>query len=213
MALLFALNEGGYSSGHCSGLSPDSLFMQRDGRRSLHHQNAGKISRCFIIPIPHPHIDSRLRSAPVRRLVFDLEILVGQIMFFIRSHEIQCESNLFDTKCPAIRSNTKWIHIRLYAIRSESILIQIRFRAIRCNSKLIRFRLHAIRCKSNLFYTRCRAIRCNTKLIRIRLHAIRSTSNLFDMRYHAIRSETKLIQVGLHAIRSKSEWLQYVSCA
>jgi len=47
MALLFALNEGGYSSGHCSGLSPDSLFMQRDGRRSLHHQNAGKIRRCF----------------------------------------------------------------------------------------------------------------------------------------------------------------------
>ena len=158
MALLFVLNEGGYSSGHCSGLSPDSLFMQRDGRRSLHHQNAGKIRRCFIIPIPHPHIDSRLRSAPVRRLVFDLEILVGQIVFFIRSHEIKCESNLFDTKYPAIRSKTKLIHIRLYAIRSESILIQIRFRAIRCNSKLIRFRLHAIRSKSVLIQIRCRAI-------------------------------------------------------
>ena len=144
MALLFALNEGGYSSGHCSGLSPDSLFMQRDGRRSLHHQNAGKIRRCFVIPIPHPHIDSRLRSAPVRRLVFDLEILVGQIVFFIRSHEIQCESNLFDTKCPAIRSNTKWIHVRLHTIRSES----------------------------NQFHTRCYAIRCKTKLIHIRLHAI-----------------------------------------
>jgi len=74
MALLFALNQGGYSSGHCSGLSPDSLFMQRGGRRSLHHQNAGKIRRCFIIPMPYPHIDSRLRSAPVRPPVFDLEI-------------------------------------------------------------------------------------------------------------------------------------------
>ena len=179
MALLFALNEGGYSSGHCSGLSPDSLFMQRDGRRSLHHQNAGKISRCFIIPIPHPHIDSRLRSAPVRRLVFDLEILVGQIVFFISSYEIQCESNLFDTKCPAIRSNTKWIHVRL----------------------------HTIRRKSNLFHTKCCAIRCKTKLIRIRLHDIRSKSNLFFMRCHAIRCETKLIRVRLHAIRCKSEWL------
>ena len=139
MALLFALNEGGYSSGHCSGLSPDSLFMQRGGRRSLHHQNAGKISRCFIIPIPHPHIDSRLRSAPVRRLVFDLEILVGQIVFFIRSHEIQCKSNLFDTKC----------------------------RAIRCKKKLIRFRWHDIRSKSNLFHMKCHAIRYKTKLIRI----------------------------------------------
>jgi len=173
MALLFALNEGGYSSGHCSGLSPDSLFMQRDGRRSLHHQNAGKISRCFIIPIPHPHIDSRLRSAPVRRLVFDLEILVGQIVFFIRSYEIQCESNLFDTKCPAIRSNTKWIHIRLHAIRSESNLFFMRYHAIRSNIKLICVRLHTIRSKSNLFNTRCRAIRCNTKWIHFRLHAIR----------------------------------------
>ena len=207
MALLFALNEGGYSSGHCSGLSPDSLFMQRDGRRSLHHQNAGKISRCFIIPIPHPHIDSRLRSAPVRRLVFDLEILVGQIMFFIRSHEIQCESNLFDTKCPAIRSNTKWIHIRLYAIRSESILIQIRFRAIRCNSKLIRFRLHAIQSKLVLIQIRCRAIRSKTKLIRFRLHAMRSKSNLFHTKCCAIRCETKLIRVRLHDIRCKSELL------
>ena len=213
MALLFALNQGGYSSGHCSGLSPDSLFMQRDGRRSLHHQNAGKIRRCFIISMPHPHIDSRLRSVPVRRLVFDLEILVGQIVFLIRLHDIQCESNLIQIRYPAIRCNTKLICFRLHAIRSKSNLFHTRCPAIRCNTKLIRSRLHAIRSKSNLFYTRCRAIRCNTKLIRIRLHAIRSTSNLFDMRYHAIRSETKLIQVGLHAIRSKSEWLQYVSCA
>jgi|GEM_PF-2017512 len=212
MALLFALNEGGYSSGHCSGLSPDSLFMQRDGRRSLHHQNAGKISRCFIIPIPHPHIDSRLRSAPVRRLVFDLEILVGQIVFFIRSHEIQCESNLFDTKCPAIRSNTKWIHIRLYAIRSESILIQIRFRAIRCNSKLIRFRLHAIRSESNFFHMRCRAIRIETKWIHIRLHAIRGKSILIQFRCPAIRCETKWIHVRLHDIRSESKSLQCIGC-
>lgn len=212
MALLFALNEGGYSSGHCSGLSPDSLFMQRDGRRSLHHQNAGKISRCFIIPIPHPHIDSRLRSAPVRRLVFDLEILVGQIVFFIRSHEIQCESNLFDTKCPAIRSNTKWIHIRLYAIRSESILIQIRFRAIRCNSKLIRFRLHAIRNESNFFHMRCRAIRIETKWIHIRLHAIRGKSILIQFRCPAIRCETKWIHVRLHDIRSESKSLQCIGC-
>ncbi len=212
MALLFALNEGGYSSGHCSGLSPDSLFMQRDGRRSLHHQNAGKISRCFIIPIPHPHIDSRLRSAPVRRLVFDLEILVGQIVFFIRSHEIQCESNLFDTKCPAIRSNTKWIHIRLYAIRSESILIQIRFRAIRCNSKLIRFRLHAIRSESNFFHMRCHAIRIETKWIHIRLHAIRGKSILIQFRCPAIRCETKWIHVRLHDIRSESKSLQCIGC-
>ena len=212
MALLFALNEGGYSSGHCSGLSPDSLFMQRDGRRSLHHQNAGKISRCFIIPIPHPHIDSRLRSAPVRRLVFDLEILVGQIVFFIRSHEIQCESNLFDTKCPAIRSNTKWIHIRLYAIRSESILIQIRFRAIRCNSKLIRFRLHAIRSESNFFHMRCRAIRIETKWIHIRLHAILGKSILIQFRCPAIRCETKWIHVRLHDIRSESKSLQCIGC-
>lgn len=212
MALLFALNEGGYSSGHCSGLSPDSLFMQRDGRRSLHHQNAGKISRCFIIPIPHPHIDSRLRSAPVRRLVFDLEILVGQIVFFIRSHEIQCESNLFDTKCPAIRSNTKWIHIRLYAIRSESILIQIRFCAIRCNSKLIRFRLHAIRSESNFFHMRCRAIRIETKWIHIRLHAIRGKSILIQFRCPAIRCETKWIHVRLHDIRSESKSLQCIGC-
>ena len=212
MALLFALNEGGYSSGHCSGLSPDSLFMQRGGRRSLHHQNAGKISRCFIIPIPHPHIDSRLRSAPVRRLVFDLEILVGQIVFFIRSHEIQCESNLFDTKCPAIRSNTKWIHIRLYAIRSESILIQIRFRAIRCNSKLIRFRLHAIRNESNFFHMRCRAIRIETKWIHIRLHAIRGKSILIQFRCPAIRCETKWIHVRLHDIRSESKSLQCIGC-
>ena len=192
MALLFALNEGGYSSGHCSGLSPDSLFMQRDGRRSLHHQNAGKISRCFIIPIPHPHIDSRLRSAPVRRLVFDLEILVGQIVFFIRSHEIQCESNLFDTKCPAIRSNTKWIHVRLHAIRSESNLFDMKYPAIRSNTKLICFRLHAIRSKSNPFHTRCPAIRCKTKLICFRLHAIRSKSNLFHTRCPAIRCHSKL---------------------
>ena len=212
MALLFALNEGGYSSGHCSGLSPDSLFMQRDGRRSLHHQNAGKISRCFIIPIPHPHIDSRLRSAPVRRLVFDLEILVGQIVFFIRSHEIQCESNLFDTQCHAIRSNTKWIHIRLYAIRSESILIQIRFRAIRCNSKLIRFRLHAIRSESNFFHMRCRAIRIETKWIHIRLHAIRGKSILIQFRCPAIRCETKWIHVRLHDIRSESKSLQCIGC-
>ena len=207
MALLFALNEGGYSSGHCSGVSPDSLFMQRDGRRSLHHQNAGKIRRCFIIPIPHPHIDSRLRSAPVRRLVFDLEILVGQIVFFIRSHEIQCESNLFDTKCPAIRSETKLIHIRLHAIRSESNLFFMRYHAILCKTKLIHARLHTIRSKSNLFHTKCCAIRCETKLIRSRLHDIRSKSNLFFMRCHAIRCETKLIRVRLHAIRCKSEWL------
>ena len=165
MALLFALNEGGYSSGHCSGLSPDSLFMQRDGRRSLHHQNAGKIRRCFIIPIPHPHIDSRLRSAPVRRLVFDLEILVGQIVFFIRSHEIQCESNLFDTKCPAIRSNTKWIHVRLHTIRSESNQFHTRCYAIRCKTKLINSRLHAIL--------------CNTKLNHFRWHAIWRGSNTY----------------------------------
>jgi len=170
MALLFALNEGGYSSGHCSGLSPDSLFMQRDGRRSLHHQNAGKISRCFIIPIPHPHIDSRLRSAP--GLVFDLEILVGQIVFFIRSHEIQCESNLFDTKCPAIRSNTKWIHARLHTIRSKSNLFHMRCRAIRCKTKLIRSRLHAIRFDTKWIYYELHAIRCKTELIRFRLHAI-----------------------------------------
>ena len=141
---------GCYSSGHCSGLSPDSLFMQRGGRRSLHHQNAGKISRCFIIPIPHPHIDSRLRSAPVRRPVFDLEILVGQIVFFIRSHEIQCESNLFDTKCSAIRNNTKWIHVRLHTIRSKSNLFHTKCCAIRYKTKLIRVRLHDIRCKSEL---------------------------------------------------------------
>lgn len=207
MALLFALNEGGYSSGHCSGLSPDSLFMQRDGRRSLHHQNAGKISRCFIIPIPHPHIDSRLRSAPVRRLVFDLEILVGQIVFFIRSHEIQCESNLFDTKCPAIRSDTKWIHVRLHAIRSKSNLFHTKCCAIRCKTKLIHIRLHAMRSKSNLFHMKCRAIRCNTKLILFRLHDIRSKSNLFNTRCRAIRCETKLIRSRLHAIRCKSEML------
>lgn len=164
MALLFALNEGGYSSGHCSGLSPDSLFMQRDGRRSLHHQNAGKIRRCFIIPMPHPHIDSRLRSAPVRLLVFDLEILVGQILFLIRWHDIRIESNLFDTKCRAIRSKTKLIHVRLHAIRSESNLFFMRYHAIRSNTKLIRVRLHAIRSKSNLFRTRCPAIRCHSKL-------------------------------------------------
>ena len=185
MALLFALNEGGYSSGHCSGLSPDSLFMQRGGRRSLHHQNAGKIRRCFVIPIPHPHIDSRLRSAPVRRLVFDLEILVGQIVFFIRSHEIQCKSNLFDTKYPAIRSKTKLIHVRLHTIRS----------------------------KSNLFRTKCCAIRGNTKLIHIRLHAIRSESNLFFIRYHAIRSNIKLICVRLHDIRSESNLFHTKCCA
>ena len=179
MALLFALNEGGYSSGHCSGFSPDSLFMQRGGRRSLHHQNAGKIRRCFIIPIPHPHIDSRLRSAPVRRLVFDLEILVGQIVFFIRSYEIQCESNLFDTKYPAIRSKTKLIH----------------------------FRLHTIRSKSNLFHTKCYAIRCKTKLIRVRLHDIWSKSILIQFRCRAIRCNTKWIHFRLHAIRCKSEWL------
>ena len=180
MALLFALNEGGYSSGHCSGLSPDSLFMQRGGRRSLHHQNAGKISRCFIIPIPHPHIDSRLRSAPVRRLVFDLEILVGQIVFFIRSHAIRSESNLFHIICRAIRCKTKLIYIRLHAIRSKSVLIQIRCRAIRSKTKLIHVRLHAMRSKSNLFHTRCPAIRCETKLIHFRLHAIRSESELLQ---------------------------------
>ena len=179
MALLFALNEGGYSSGHCSGLSPDSLFMQRDGRRSLHHQNAGKIRRCFIIPIPRPHIDSCFRSAPARRLVFDLEILVGQIVFFIRSHEIQCKSNLFDTKC----------------------------RAIRCKKKLIRFRWHDIRSKSNLFHMKCHAIRYKTKLIRIRLQAIRSKSILIQFRFRAIRCNTKWIHFRLHAIRCKSEWL------
>ena len=205
MALLFALNEGGYSSGHCSGLSPDSLFMQRDGRRSLHHQNAGKIRCCFIIPKPHPHIDSRLRSAPVRRLVFDLEILVGQIVFFIRSHEIQCESNLFDTKCPAIRSNTKWIHVRLHTIRSKSNLFHTKCCAIRSETKWIYVRLHAMRSKSNLFHMKCRAIRSNTKWIHVRLHTIRSKSNLFHMRCRAIRCETKLIHVRLHAIRRKSE--------
>ena len=185
MALLFALNEGGYSSGHCSGLSPDSLFMQRGGRRSLHHQNAGKIRRCFINPIPHPHIDSRLRSAPVRLLVFDLEILVGQIVFLIRLHDIQCESNLIQIRCPAIRYNTKLIHSRLHAIRS----------------------------KSNLFHTRCPAIRCKTKLIRSRLHAIRSKSILICTRSPAIWSKTKLNHFRLHDIRRKSEWLQCVSCA
>lgn len=180
MALLFALNQGGYSSGHCSGLSPDSLFMQRDGRRSLHHQNAGKISRCFIIPIPHPHIDSRLRSAPVRRQVFDLEILVGQIVFLIRLHDIRIESNLFDTKCRAIRCETKLIRFRLHTIRNKSILIQVRCRAIRCNTKLIHVRLHDIPSKSNLFDARCHAIRFNTKFIRVRLHAIRSKSILIS---------------------------------
>ena len=172
MALLFALNEGGYSSGHCSGLSPDSLFMQRGGRRSLHHQNAGKISRCFIIPIPHPHIDSRLRSAPVRRLVFDLEILVGQILFLIRLHEIQCESNLFDIKCPAIRSDTKWIHVRL----------------------------HTIRRKSNLFHTKCCAIRSETKWIYVRLHAIRSESNLFFHEIQCNPKQNKIdsFQIACH---------------
>ena len=185
MALLFALNEGGYSSGHCSGLSPDSLFMQRDGRRSLHHQNAGKIRRCFIIPMPYPHIDSRLRSAPVRLLVFDLEILVGQIVFLIRLHDIQCESNL----------------------------IQIRYPAIRCKTKLIHIRLHAIRSKSNLFHVRCPAIQVETKLIHVRLHAIRSKSNLFHVRCPAIQVETKLIHVRLHAIRSESNLIQFVGCA
>ena len=180
MALLFALNEGGYSSGHCSGLSPDSLFMQRGGRRSLHHQNAGKIRRCFIIPIPRPHMESCFRSAPARLLVFDLEILVGQIVSFIRLHDIRIESNLFDTKCRAIRSNTKLIYIRLHAIRSKSNLFHTKWRAIRCNTKLICFRLHAIRSKSKLFRMRCRAIRCNTKLILFRLHAIRSESNLLQ---------------------------------
>ena len=138
-----------------------------------------KLGAVFIIPIPHPHIDSRLRSAPVRRLVFDLEILVGQIVFFIRLHEIQCESNLFDTKCPAIRSNTKWIHVRLHAIRS----------------------------KSNLFHTKCCAIRCKTKLIRVRLHAIWSKSILIQFRCRAIRCNTKWIHFRLHDIRCKSEWL------
>ena len=213
MALLFALNEGGYSSGHCSGLSPDSLFMQRGGRRSLHHQNAGKISRCFIIPIPHPHIDSRLRSAPVRRLVFDLEILVGQIVFFIRSHEIQCESNLFDTKYPAIRSNTKWIHVRLHAMRSKSNLFFMRYHAILCKTKLIHARLHTIRSKSNLFHTKCCAIRCETKLVRSRLHDIRSKSILIQFRCRAIRCETKLIHFRLHDIRGESNLLQFVGCA
>lgn len=207
MALLFALNEGGYSSGHCSGLSPDSLFMQRGGRRSLHHQNAGKISRCFIIPIPHPHIDSRLRSAPVRRLVFDLEILVGQIVFFIRSHEIQCESNLFDTKCPAIRSNTKWIHVRLHTIRSELNQFHTRCYAIRCKTKLIHIRLHAIRSESNQFFMRYRTIRSKTKLIYVRLHDIWSKSILIQFRCRAIRCKTKLIRVRLHDIRCKSELL------
>jgi len=207
MALLFALNEGGYSSGHCSGLSPDSLFMQRDGRRSLHHQNAGKISRCFIIPIPHPHIDSRLRSAPVRRLGFDLEILVGQIVFFIRSHEIQCESNLFDTKCPAIRSNTKWIHVRLHTIRSELNQFHTRCHAIRCKTKLIYIRLHAIRSESNQFFMRYRTIRSKTKLIYVRLHDIWSKSILIQFRCRAIRCKTKLICVRLHDIRCKSELL------
>ena len=213
MALLFALNEGGYSSGHCSGLSPDSLFMQRDGRRSLHHQNAGKISRCFIIPIPHPQIDSRLRSAPVRRLVFDLEILVGQIVFFIRSHEIQFESNLFDTKFPAIRSNTKWIHVRLHTIRRKSNLFHTKCCAIRCKTELIYIRLHAIRSESNMFYTRCHAIRSNTKRIHVRLHTIRSKSNLFHTKCCAIRCETKLIRIRLHDIRCKSEWLQCIGSA
>ena len=180
MALLFALNEGGYSSGHCSGLSPDSLFMQRGGRRSLHHQNAGKIRRCFINPIPHPHIDSRLRSAPVRRLVFDLEILVGQIVFLIRLHDIQCESNLIQTRYPAIRSKAKLIRFRLHDIRSKSNLFDVRCPAIWCNTKLICYRLHAIRSKSNLFHTRCHAIRCETKLIHFRLHAIRGESNLLQ---------------------------------
>lgn len=212
MALLFALNEGGYSSGHCSGLSPDSLFMQRGGRRSLHHQNAGKIRRCFIIPIPHPHIDSRLRSAPVRRLVFDLEILVGQIVFFIRSHEIQCESNLFDTKCPTIRSKTKLIHVRLHTIRSKSDLFHMKCPAIRCKTKLIYIRLHAIRSKSVLIQIRCRAIRSKTKLIHVRLHAMRSKSNLFHTRCPAIWYNTKLIRFRLHAIRRKSEWLQCIGC-
>ena len=179
MALLFALNEGGYSSGHCSGLSPDSLFMQRDGRRSLHHQNAGKISRCFIIPIPRPHMESCFRSAPVRRLVFDLEILVGKIVFFIRSHEIQCESNFFDTKCLAIRSNTKWIHVRLHAIRSESNQFHTRCYAIRCKTKLIRFRLHAIQCKTKLINSRLYAILCNTKLNNFRWRAIWRESNTY----------------------------------
>lgn len=212
MALLFALNQGGYSSGHCSGLSPDSLFMQRGGHRSLHHQNAGKIRRYFIIPMPHPHIDSRLRSAPVRRPVFDLEILVGQIVFLIRLHEIQCKSNLIHTRCPAIRCNTKLIHSRLHAIRSESKLFYMRCRAIRCNTKLICFRLHAIRSKSNLFHTRCPAIRCKTKLIRSRLHAIRSKSILIYFRCPAIRCNTKLIRLRLHSIRSESKWLQCVGC-
>lgn len=212
MALLFALNEGGYSSGHCSGLSPDSLFMQRGGHRSLHHQNAGKIRRCFINPIPHPHIDSRLRSAPVRRPVFDLEILVGQIVFLIRWHDIRIESNLFDTKCSAIRCNTKLILLRLHAIRSESNLFDMKYPAIRSKTKLIRFRLHAIRSESNLFFMRYHAIRSNTKLIRVRLHAIRSESNLFHVRCPAIRCNTKLIQVRLHDIRSESKWLQCIGC-
>ena len=213
MALLFALNEGGYSSGHCSGLSPDSLFMQRGGHRSLHHQNAGKIRRCFIIPMPYPHIDSRLRSAPVRRQVFDLEILVGQIVFLIRLHDIQCESNLIQIRCPAIRCETKLIYSRLHAIRSESNLFHTRCRAIRSKTKLIRFRLHAIRSKSNLFHVRCPAIQVETKLIHVRLHAIRSKSNLFHVRFPAIRCKTKLICFRLRDIRSKSEWLQCVSCA
>ena len=172
MALLFALNEGGYSSGHCSGLSPDSLFMQRGGHRSLHHQNGGKIRRCFINPIPHPHIDSPLRSAPVRRPVFDLEILVGQIVFFIRSHEIQCESNLIQIRCPAIRSKTKLICFRLHDIRSKLNLFNVRCPAIQVETKLIHVRLHAIRSKSNLFHMKCPAIRCETKWIHVRLHAI-----------------------------------------
>ena len=212
MALLFALNEGGYSSGHCSGLSPDSLFMQRGGRRSLHHQNAGKISRCFIIPIPHPHIDSRLRSAPVRRLVFDLEILVGQIVFFIRSHAIRSESNLFHIICRAIRCKTKLICFILHDMRRKSNLFNMRCLAIRCKTKLIHFRLHAIRSKSVSIQIRCRAIRRKTKLIHARLHAMRSKSNLFHTRCPAIRCETKLIHFRLHAIRSESELLQCIGC-
>ena len=53
MALLFALNEGGYSSGHCSGLSPDSLFMQCGERRSLHHRIGGKSRCCFTNSLSH----------------------------------------------------------------------------------------------------------------------------------------------------------------
>lgn len=58
---------GYYSSGHCSGLAPDSLFMQRDERRSLHHRSGRKSRYCFINSTSRLCFDPRLRPNRVRR--------------------------------------------------------------------------------------------------------------------------------------------------